>query len=1269
MEPEVRYLLVICTGALLAAGCGGAPTLTPNGLETRAHDGVALLDAADQYYKATTVEALRSAVEAARAAGADTALYHEIAADLARFEDRHGDRTRHLLAALLDPASDQALVHLHDLTALPWSLDERVRAEEVLRAVAGGHPDHAVRARAVDRLAGSLHIRGLDEEREEWISRTGYRVPLAIVGTWDNDQGKGFDTELPPEREMDLDARYRGRLIEIGWRPEPPSTARGHLDLDELLTPDGWSIAYAAASVKARNAGPYELRVSTSGPVKIWVNEVLVFEDRRVEGYLFDGFVLPVALRQGVNRILIKTAHQVGSWSLLVRLTEAGGVPPALDAFESAPIETEFADGARPGILVQTESLLAQRVAALPQGSARRAFLAARWAQMVGRRASAATQAEEYATQFPGSLRARYLLASALWNNQERGRTADMLAELVGEVGGTLILTRLQQARFWRQQKLGEKARATLIELLEAYPSRPSSYFMLAQAFEDEDWTEERCEVLAELNRRWSDWPKATLAWGACLEAQRFYPRAAALYRRLLTTLPNSYRALSRLHWQHQGNDELDVAEAYASRLTAAWPQTIDSWQKLAETRRRKGDRAGALAAIERARAIDPSSPRPFRFGARLSYQGGDRVEAIALWKAALARDPEDDKLVNRLAHLAPEARGPWAADVPSEADLIAAVATGATAKPGAGADINYLLDDEVTELQPDGSTAQVITLVARALSKAGRDSLTRLSIRPGGRSRILHAFATDPSGRRLEASSIRGREVRFRQLSVDSTVVLQYRLDSPPDGYLAGHMGRQWWFQQPRAHTMLSRWVVWMPAGTLLAEATRGAIERTEREVDQQVRVEWRATELAPVIREPAMPTLQEVAVNIVVSTVPGWEVFQKWEEALLRDVFRESPEVVALANALFEGAESVEEKLARIQGYLMTDIRYQQDYERHIAGVKPHAAPVVLARQYGDCKDKAVLFITLARLVGIDVHFALLRTRNAGPVHREVPMQQFNHAVVYVPAQPGLAEGQFFDPTVDALDVGVLRHDDQGTWSLVLDPVRKTHTWRFVPFQDPSLDLVEGHTSLRLRADGSASGTTEVTARGRFGETLRQAARNPEHLAQLLQRQVADTYAGGRLVSHELQQYVDVRRPAQMTLELEAPTVGRREGEDLRIKLPHSWSPSEGFKLASRRYPMLLGTPRTMRWDVDLGLPEGSRIKRLPGSGRVESQCISLERKVVSRPDRVSVRQTVQFRCERIAVADYATHRAQADEMVRLLDEELVVALGSADGSGRGE
>ena len=134
----------------------------------------------------------------------------------------------------------------------------------------------------------------------------------------------------------------------------------------------------------------------------------------------------------------------------------------------------------------------------------------------------------------------------------------------------------------------------------------------------------------------------------------------------------------------------------------------------------------------------------------------------------------------------------------------------------------------------------------------------------------------------------------------------------------------------------------------------------------------------------------------------------------------------------------------------------------------------------QYGDCKDKAVLFITLAKTVGLKADFALVRTRGSGPVERDVPSQQFNHAIVYVPAQEGLSEGRFFDPTVDALDVQSLRSDDQGTLSLVYNPRKDEHYWEKIPFQSPEFDQNEDRVKLTLDEAGVVSGELTMTSRG---------------------------------------------------------------------------------------------------------------------------------------------------------------------------------------------
>ena len=145
----------------------------------------------------------------------------------------------------------------------------------------------------------------------------------------------------------------------------------------------------------------------------------------------------------------------------------------------------------------------------------------------------------------------------------------------------------------------------------------------------------------------------------------------------------------------------------------------------------------------------------------------------------------------------------------------------------------------------------------------------------------------------------------------------------------------------------------------------------------------------------------------RVTVSTVADWDEYVQWERALLKDAFSEEGNIDELAKTVTAGAKTPLEKIRKLFHYAAQKIRYQQDYENTIAGVKPHAAPVVIERGYGDCKDKAVLMIGLAKKIGIELRFAILRTTDAGRVIRETPNQQFNHAIVYVPQQQGIEEG----------------------------------------------------------------------------------------------------------------------------------------------------------------------------------------------------------------------------------------------------------------------
>lgn len=1242
----------------LLAGCGGAAAPTLKLGAAAPADATALAGTAQAFYGATDPAGMRAAVEAARKAGPDSALYHELAAELARFEDRERDQVDHLLQGLLDPTGDAPIHLINRLVGLPWTFEERARVDQVMGALRREHPRAPVRAMAAWVASHAAHLEGRTPQQQAALAEVAGQLPLALIGPWDNDQGKGFDAEYPPERELNLKATYLGSRLEVGWRTDYPIDPRGKVHLHSVMEPVKWQVGYAATAVDVKSAGDYELRVSSTDPVKVWVNEVLVFVAPRIRIWTFDGITVPVKLRAGVNRVLIKSAHGAdGGWMLVARLTGPEGASLAADAFKPVAADTPVADGERPRAEPLTEEgLLPAAVAGVPDGL-RKGVLVSAFAEDIGLNVARVKIAETLAAAFPESLYVRYLKAAALWDNQERGNTSDLLNDLAAKFGDDLILIALKQARFWEQQGLGEKARARLTTLRQAHPDRDGVAYALADMLGEEAWQEERCQILEQLNQRHPAFERVQDALADCLEKLRFFPRAEAMQAALLERLPNSYDALRRLHWLAQGRDDHAAASRYARRWVAAWPHDRQAFEALAETLRREGKVEEARKVLESLVKLAPTAAVGYDRLASLAMQAQDRAEAVRLWKEALARDPENESLANRIQYLAPEKAGPWLADVPDEAAIEAAVRKRDEVKPLPGANIIYLMDDEVTSLGPDGSTINVVTLVAHAVNQEGIDDLTQMRIRSVS-ARVLQAYGVDATGRRVDVSSIRDATVRFRQLTEGSTIVLQYRVDSRPDGYLAHHLARQWWFQAPGVQTVVSRWVTWAPKGTKFLEEGLGQFKRTLEEKGDQIRAAWQAENTPPVEAEPAMPTLGEVAWHVTVSTVPDWDTFWKWEKALLQDAFRTSPELEQLAATLAQGAATPEDKVRRIHAYLMTNIRYQQDYEGHIAGVKPHAAPVVVARQYGDCKDKAVLFIALARLMGIEVHFALVRTRDVGPVRREVPMQQFNHAIVYVPEQPGISAGRFYDPTVDALDVDVLRHDDQGTLSLVFNPANDEHGWREIPYQSADMDHTLADTELDLDAQGGAKGEMVLTSHGRLGSIFRRAARNPTQFAQLMQQQLVRTFAGARLDGHQAMQIDSVFEPAKVQLAMTVPSLARREGKELRLKPPIEWSPQDLFSLAERKHPVLLGTPRTLRWKVTLNLPAGARIKRVPEDIELGTPCLRLTRKVqAASASQLVAEQAVQMHCERIEVKDYATHRAAVEQMMRRLDEELVI------------
>jgi len=128
-------------------------------------------------------------------------------------------------------------------------------------------------------------------------------------------------------------------------------------------------------------------------------------------------------------------------------------------------------------------------------------------------------------------------------------------------------------------------------------------------------------------------------------------------------------------------------------------------------------------------------------------------------------------------------------------------------------------------------------------------------------------------------------------------------------------------------------------------------------------------------------------------------------------------------------QGKLTLREKARAIYNWVVTNIRYV-GLEFGIAGFKPHSAQEVFNNKYGDCKDKATLLIAMYKAAGIPAFYALVGTREMGKLEKEIPMSQFNHAIVVAKIGDELI---WLDPTCEVASFGEIPGDDQEKLALV--------------------------------------------------------------------------------------------------------------------------------------------------------------------------------------------------------------------------------------------
>jgi transglutaminase-like putative cysteine protease len=193
----------------------------------------------------------------------------------------------------------------------------------------------------------------------------------------------------------------------------------------------------------------------------------------------------------------------------------------------------------------------------------------------------------------------------------------------------------------------------------------------------------------------------------------------------------------------------------------------------------------------------------------------------------------------------------------------------------------------------------------------------------------------------------------------------------------------------------------------------------------DQYVRILWgkptplfmSTRNISAEINEKTVGELTEYQVHMhdtetlsIASEVPGWydpygsvsfSESESWADVIFwaETLYQPSElhqSIIAIAESIEKQHVNQSDQIAAALKYTQTNIRYV-GLEMGVNSHLPTPAHETLALKYGDCKDKALLFTTILKALGIDAYPALVNTEETKLLAQRLPaVNLFNHVIV---------------------------------------------------------------------------------------------------------------------------------------------------------------------------------------------------------------------------------------------------------------------------------
>ncbi len=426
-------------------------------------------------------------------------------------------------------------------------------------------------------------------------------------------------------------------------------------------------------------------------------------------------------------------------------------------------------------------------------------------------------------------------------------------------------------------------------------------------------------------------------------------------------------------------------------------------------------------------------------------------------------------------------------------------------------------------------------------------------------------------------------------------------------------------WQFQGRLPTISSRYILNLPANWKASSITFN-----HTDVKPSVNgssYTWQLNNLAPIPPEPMSPSVKNLAPFMAVNFTPAdpgkavnrtfdsWRDVSKWSSGLYDPQVVVNDEVAAKARELTANSKTELDKIKAIGTYVQ-NLQYIS-IDIGVAygnGYKPRASDLVMARGYGDCKDKATLMRAMLQALKIDAYPVAIFSGDPTYVRKEwASPRQFNHCIIAVRVSketqtPTVIEDAtlgrllIFDATDDMTPVGDLPDYLQGSYALVM--AGDKGDLLEMPTTPPENNSLERKVEVKLTENGSITGKIHEETRGqssRYERTIFRRLSKGDY-QKMIEQWLTGGATAAKLVNFTSE---DNHLDASFDLQVEfsAPAYGQLMQNRLLIFKPAIVNRSNSIYLTekSRSHPVSIDS-NSFNETAVFDLPEGFKVDEMP-------------------------------------------------------------------------